>query len=410
MPEQPAGDRAVTDHPRNGQLLAVMLGPRLLHLVQAGLRRIGAPAARVVPPDAALAMIVGPGRPPIGVLCEERPDLPGLEALRALADDPFGETWVLMLGKAAGLEDGTEIMAALRRLTGWREPGEAAEVAALRLGLARGEVEMRYQPIVRIADRAPVGAEGLVRWLRPDGRPSGHPGGWQDGRLGGRLGGRQGATPLGPDAFIPMAERGGLSVPVARAVGRMVAEEMRALRPALSLPVSINLPLEVVLRADTVPWLARILREDRMRPAMLGIEMTETTPVRDLSSLRRAVVRLREAGHEVWIDDMTLDRRDLLMGLPFSGVKLDRHLVGAMPTSRRARAEVERLVAIAHAGGMLVTAEGVTGGALWQALAMRGVDHAQGFAVGRPLPAAALPAWAAAWRAAGTLRGGAPPF
>ncbi|MBI0536401.1 EAL domain-containing protein [Roseomonas sp. KE2513] len=363
----------------DGEILAVQLSPPLLQLVQAGLRRIGAAPACVVVAKEALRRMIGPGQPPLGLLLETPPDLLGGEALRVLAEDPFGETRVLLLG-VGGLNEEADIMAALRHLTGRREPGEAAEVAALRLGLARGEVAMRYQPIVRLSDRAPVGVEGLVRWLRPDGH--------------------DGATPLGPDSFIPMAERGGLSVPVARAVGQMAAEEMHALRPALRLPVSINLPLGVLVRRDTVPWLARVLRKDGMRPEALTIELTETTPVRDLIALHRAVVRLREAGHAVWIDDMTLDRRDVLLDLPFSGLKLDRQLVAAMPSSHRARSEVDRLMSMARARGMLVTAEGVADQALWRLLKAFGVDHAQGFAIGRPLPAGALPAWASVWRAA----------
>ncbi|WP_043834808.1 EAL domain-containing protein [Muricoccus aerilatus] len=370
----------MTPRAPDDEILAVQLSPPLLRLVQAGLQRIGAAPAHVVVAKEALRRMVGPGRPPLALLLGAPPELPGGEALRALAEDPFGETRVLLLGPE-GLKEEADIMAALRRLTGRREPGEAAEVAALRLGLARGEVAMRYQPIVRLSDRAPVGVEGLVRWLRPDGR--------------------EGVTPVGPDSFIPMAERGGLSVPVARAVGRMAAEEMQALRASLRLPVSINLPLGVLVRPDTVPWLGRILREEGMRPELLGIELTETTPVRDVTALHRAVLRLREAGHAVWIDDMTLDRRDVLLDLPFSGLKLDRQLVAAMPSSHRARSEVERLVGMAHARGMLVTAEGIADGTLWQAVKIRGVDHAQGFAVGRPLPAGALPAWASAWRAAG---------
>lgn len=386
MPEDPVGDRDTPYRPREGELLAALRSPRLLQLVQDGLRRIGAPPARVVRPGEALARLVGPGRQPLGLFCEAQPEALGWTTLRAVAEDPFGDADVVLLGGDAGTDDPAAILSALERMTGRRASGEAAEVAALRLGLARGEVAMRYQPIVRIADRAPVGVEGLVRWLRPDGR--------------------QGTTPLGPDAFIPMAERGGLSVAVAQAVGGLVAGEMRALRPELALPVSINLPLEVMLRRDTVPWLARVLRQNRMRPEDLGIELTETTPVGDVTLLRRAVTRLREAGHAVWIDDITLDdRRDVLVDLPFSGLKLDRHLVGAMPSSRRARAEVERLAGMARRRGMLVTAEGVTGQGLWRALEARGVDHAQGFSVGRPLPAQALPAWASAWRASGPSLG-----
>nr|WP_280855200.1 EAL domain-containing protein [Pararoseomonas indoligenes] len=319
----------------------------------------------------------------MGLLCEAQPEERGWGALHAAAQDPFSPTRVLLLDSAlAG--NVAALTAALRRITGRSDPSEADEVAALRRGLAEGEVAMRYQPIVRIADRRPVGLEGLVRWLRPDGRR---------------------AIPLGPDAFIPMAERHGLALAVARAVGRMATQDLRILRPQIALPVSINLPLEVLQRPDTVPWLGRLCRESGLRPSMLGIELTETTPVHDVPLLRRAVLRLRQAGHDLWVDDMSLEeRRDTLLRFPFTGIKLDRFLVSEAPHNRRSRAELERLVGLAHARGMLVTAEGISSPALWQAMARAGVDRAQGFAVGRPLPAAAIPAWIAAWRGAGQPR------
>nr|WP_245215892.1 EAL domain-containing protein [Pararoseomonas baculiformis] len=328
-----------------------------------------------------MARLVGPHRPPLGLLCEPQPDAPAWSSFQAAAQDPFSPTQLLLLGQGQPIPpDPAALVIALRALTGRHEGNDARDAAALRRGLEEGEVALRYQPIVRIADRAPAGLEGLVRWLRPDGH--------------------QGTTPLGPDAFVPMAERSGLGPALTRAVAQMAAADMAALRPGLSLPVCINMPLQVVLRRDTLTWLRQLARAARLRPAFLGVELTETTPVRDPAPLLRAVTRLREAGHAVWIDDMSLEEnRDLLLGLPFTGLKLDRFLVGAMPGSRRARAEVERLVAAAHARGMLVTAEGVTGARLWRAVAMAGVDRAQGFAVGRPLPAQALPAWLQAWRA-----------
>ncbi|MCR0984355.1 EAL domain-containing protein [Roseomonas populi] len=362
-----------------GELLAVLRNPALIAQVQEALLRIGASPVRPVAPEEATARLVGPGRPPLGLLCEPQPEERGWGALHAAAQDPFSPTRVLVLDAALAGNPGA-LLAALRRITGRPDPSEADEVAALRRGLAEGEVAMRYQPIVRISDRRPVGLEGLVRWLRPDGRR---------------------AIPLGPDAFIPMAERHGLALAVARAVGRMATQELVALRPRLALPISINLPLEVLQRPDTVPWLGRLCRECRLRPAMLGIELTETTPVHDLPLLRRAVLRLRGAGHPLWVDDMSLEeRRDELLRLPFTGIKLDRFLVSDAARSRRSRAEMERLVALAHGRGMLVTAEGISSPALWHAVAMAGVDRAQGYAVGRPLPAAALPAWIAAWRGA----------
>ncbi|SHK15602.1 EAL domain, c-di-GMP-specific phosphodiesterase class I (or its enzymatically inactive variant) [Roseomonas rosea] len=387
MPPEPAPAEALRTRPapEEGELIAVLRSPHLLNLVQDSLRHIGAAPARVVAIPEAMALLVGPGRPPLGLLCEAQPEEDGWRALQDAARDPFSPTRTLILGAPQGMpEDPAALVGALRALTGRQDRSEAAEVDALRRGLAEGEVAMRYQPIVRMSDGAPVALEGLVRWLRPDGP--------------------QGATALGPDAFVPMAERGGLANPLARAVAHMAAAEMRALHPHLVLPVTINLPLEVVLRHDTAPWLERLCHEERLRPRGLGIELTETSPVRDAIALRRAVLRLRQAGHPVWVDDMSLEEnRDLLFDLPFTGIKLDRFLVGAIPHSHRARAEVRRLIGLAHERGMIVTAEGVTSAPLWRALALAGADNAQGYAVGRPLPASALPAWNAAWRRSGRM-------
>jgi hypothetical protein len=273
------GALAASQPRRDGEILAVIQNSGLLSAVQDGLRRIGAPPARAVPLSEAMARLVGPGRPPLGLLCEPHSGGSGWDALHAAAQDPFSPTHILLLGLENLSDDPARLLAALRDLTGRRDPIEAEELAALRLGLARGEVAMRYQPIVRIADRKPVSVEGLVRWLRPNGR--------------------RGSMPVGPDSFVMVAERGGLAHALARAVGRLAVTEMKALRPGLSLPASINLPLQVLLGRDTVAWLGRLCREERLRPEELGIELTETSPVRDPLLLRRAVARLRQAGHPV---------------------------------------------------------------------------------------------------------------
>jgi hypothetical protein len=181
---------------RDGEILAAIRNSGLLFAVQDGLRRIGAPPARTVPPSEAMARLVG---------------------LENLSDHP------------------ARLLSALRDPTGRRNPSEAEEVTALRLGLARCEVPIRYQPIVRIVDRKPVSVEGLVRWLRPDGR--------------------RGSMAAEPVSLVMMAERGGLAYARARTVGRLAVTEMKALRPCLSVPVSINLPLQVLLGRDTVAWL-----------------------------------------------------------------------------------------------------------------------------------------------------------
>jgi EAL domain-containing protein (putative c-di-GMP-specific phosphodiesterase class I) len=238
----------------------------------------------------------------------------------------------------------------------------------------RGEIVLRYQPVVRLSDRKPVMVEALARWHRQP-------------------------RVVGPDQFVPLAERAGLVRALSIIVASRAAMEMAPLTRRLGIGVSLNLPLGLLLQDDLTTWLARAIGNSGMHPTDLAIELTETTPVEEFGRLRRALLRLRQAGYRVLLDDMAMDDgRERLMELPFAACKLDRSIVEALPDSARARRTVQRLVATARRNGQTVIAEGIADARLWQAARGLGVDHAQGFIVGRPLPPEAIPAWWAAWR------------
>lgn len=249
-----------------------------------------------------------------------------------------------------------------------------ARIEALRAGLAQGEIAVRYQPVVRVRDRRPMMVEALARWQPASGD-------------------------VAPDHFVPLAERAGLVGELSAIVATAAIADLGPLWSRLRLGVTINLPLMLVLQPGLTAWLDRAIGWSVLAPRQVAIELTETTPVRDPAGLQRALLRLRAAGYRVLLDDVTLqDDRDRLLALPFSGLKLDRSLVERLPQDGRARRAVRRLVAEAEARGQTVIAEGVSHPALWAALRGLGVHFAQGYAVGRPLPAAALPRWAADWR------------
>jgi EAL domain-containing protein (putative c-di-GMP-specific phosphodiesterase class I) len=198
---------------------------------------------------------------------------------------------------------------------------------------------------------------------------------------------------------VPLAESAGLGRALSVAVASRAAAELGRLHGRLGIGLSLNLPLGVLLQPDLPHWLARTLRQGGLRPSQVALELTETTEVRDLSALRRALLRLRAAGHRVLLDDIELgDARQRFLHLPFAGFKLDRSLVTALPGSAWARHEARRLVQEARCRGQVVVAEGVSDPQLWAAVRGIGIQHAQGYAVGRPLPAEALPAWWASWR------------
>jgi EAL domain-containing protein (putative c-di-GMP-specific phosphodiesterase class I) len=259
-------------------------------------------------------------------------------------------------------------------------PAQYDAAAAFAAGLINGEVAVHYQPVVRLADRRPVMVEALARWNRSP-------------------------VPVSPSCFVPLAEGCGLVRALSVLVATRAAAELAPLWQTLRLGVSVNLPLALLLQPDLVCWLRRALRTGGLRPAQVALELTETSAVHDRSALRRALLRLREAGHRVLLDDIILhDDRTWLLGLPFSAFKLDRSLVERLPEDAHARHEVRRLVRLAEAGGKQVIAEGISHRRLWGSVRGLGVHHAQGFLVGRPQPATGLPGWCSGWRGTGTLQ------
>ena len=255
-------------------------------------------------------------------------------------------------------------------------PGPAlrADAVALAAGMTNGEVSVHYQPVVRVADRRPVMVEALARWHRPP-------------------------VAVPPDRFVPLAERTGLARALSELVAKRAAAEVAPLWQALRLRVSVNLPLEQLQAPDLVAWLQRAARAGGLRPGQLALELTETTAVRDRSTLRRALLRLRAGGFRVLLDDLILhDERDWLLDLPFGAFKLDRSLVERLPAEAQARQRVRSLVQRADAAGQRVVAEGISDPRLWAVVRGLGVHHAQGYLIGRPMPAAALTGWCRRWR------------
>lgn len=340
--------------------------------------------------------LVGSGREALAQLAAPGDALPHLvydpaavtshwpQVLANLAD-PSGSTSLVMVsandGGTALPPDRDRLAAALRLAPSALGSLPPEPVAALRDGMKLGEINVRYQPIVRVSDRKPVMLEALARWHRDD-------------------------TTIPPSAFVPLAEKFGLLNALSVQVTRCVARDLPTLPQALRLGVSVNLSLPLLLSSDLLPAVERVVRRTGLHPSKLLFELTESTEVEDRSALRRTLVRLRAAGHRVLLDDLELhDERRPLLDLPFNGFKLDRSFVEALPDSAAARVEVRGLMRHADKHGQVVVAEGVSDEQVWQAVRGLGIHLAQGFAVGRPLPAAALPVWLPIWRRCGPARG-----
>lgn len=334
----------------------------------------------------ALAHLAAPGDAVPHMVCDLSAVTSHWPQVLANLSDPSGTTRLVLVSANDGsssLPPDQALLAAELRLAAEPPaalPPEPAE--ALRQGMTRGEIGVRYQPIVRVSDRAPVMLEALARWRRDDAN-------------------------IPPAAFVPIAEKFGLLDALSAQVTRRVAADLPALPRALRLPVSVNLSLPLLLSSDLLPMVEQTARRAGLHASKLVFELTESEQVQDRSALHRTLVRLRAAGHSVFLDDLARrDKRRPLLDLPFTGFKLDRHFVEAMPYDAAARHEARALMRHAEAHGQVVVAEGVSSERVWRTVRALGIHYAQGFAVGRPLPCAALPVWRPIWLACGPSRCG----
>ncbi len=373
----------------SGEVLILARHPLVIAAARAAAQRVSGQLPRHTDNALeALAHLSRPGLPPRRVMLEPAAMDPLWTELLSTIDDPsLTDAMVFVAAEGSTVPDGVaalppEAAQLERALSGPRERQERSpprSPEALAAGLDRGALLVRYQPVVDIATRRLVMVEALSRWR---GSPMAH----------------------GPDSFVPQLERAGLSRALAVAVVSRSAQDFGTLAPRLGIRVSVNVSLDQLLQRDLPLWIARARATGGLPARALGVELTENMPVRDLSTLHRAIRHMNDAGQEVYLDDLTLDDGRLaLTRLPFAGIKLDKGLVMSLPDSARARQFVLNVVRHADRAGQMVTAEGVADERLWHAVSSLGVHRAQGFWVGRPLPHAVLPAWRRSW--AGSHRG-----
>ena len=248
------------------------------------------------------------------------------------------------------------------------------ETSELRAALCGAMIETRYQPIVRMADRQPVALEALARLNHPT------------------------RGTLLPDYFVPQIEDAGLAAQLTDRVGSRAFADMEGPVGALGLLLTLNFPLDVLLVPEALARLDARRQEAGIVAERVAIELTESRPVDDIAALGRAVEHLRRGGYRISIDDVCpkAPRLAELLALPFTSVKLDKQVVQGAEQPENARF-VEYVVRMAHRNAMLVIAEGVEDVPTWHRIQALGAEHAQGFLVARPLPAAAVTVWYEAW-------------
>jgi EAL domain-containing protein (putative c-di-GMP-specific phosphodiesterase class I) len=203
-----------------------------------------------------------------------------------------------------------------------------------------------------------------------------------------RLTGEQNELLL-PNAFLYVAERFGIvlaidSWVVTQAIG-LIADRARAGRP---LTLNVNISAKSLADSQLATVIERALSETGADPSHLVLELTETTALGNIENAKAFMERLQRSGCKFALDDFGMGFGSFyyLKHLPFDFLKIDGDFVRGFVGSSIDRLLVEAIVAIARGLGKETVAEFVGDADVADRLRMSGVDYAQGYHIGVPMP------------------------
>lgn len=243
----------------------------------------------------------------------------------------------------------------------------------LRDAIARNELELHYQPKADLRTGKIVGVEALSRWTHHT--------------LG----------PVSPLEFVGLAEQAGLIGDLTRWC--LATATGDAARLSVPIPVAVNLSANDLMDPELPTVVHGALQAAGLSPELLRVEVTESVMVEDFERSRAVLGDIVGLGVNVSIDDFGAGYASFahLRRLIADELKLDRSLV--MTLDDDGEAIVRAVVTLAGEMGLHTVAEGVEDRRTWDQLAGLGVDAAQGWFLGRPMPVDGLHHWLGAYTA-----------
>lgn len=252
-------------------------------------------------------------------------------------------------------------------------PGDSVALEAdLRQALQDNQLDVHYQPIVRLSDGSVAGFEALMRWHHPT------------------------KGLIEPSAFVAHCEETGLIVAVGRLALERAVEDLAQwqrffpIEPPLF--ASVNLSRRQLLDQGFEQVLVSVLAQHRIKPGTLKLEVTEGA-VAHAADTRQVLSRLRAAGASLAIDDFGtgVSNFNQLKDIPFDTVKLDRSFLGrhgGTHDDADGAVILGSIVNLAHDLDRDVVIEGVETQAEAEWLRTLGCEYGQGFYFSAPLPRA----------------------
>ena len=352
----------------------------------------------------ALDILLSAQKPIDFVLCDlKMPEMDGLQFLRHLKENDYTGQLAVLSGEheqmrktARRLADAYDLKLigtlqkpfdnhALERLireaeaatAGYGDDAVAVSEDDLRLALEHRDILPFYQPKVDAATQALIGVEALARWRHPD------------------------YGTIGPNVFIPIAERSGLIQNVTQCMVRhSIADLARWRRSGVDPKIALNLSPRSLNWLELPDELACGIDAAALERDRFAFEITESKLLEQNARTVEILARLRMLGFELSIDDFGTgySNIDSLRAFPFTELKIDRSFVQNARTDPFAMSCIEACVKLARNLGLRVVAEGVETAEDLACVSSAGADEVQGFYIAKPMPAEDFLAWSLAAR------------
>lgn len=252
----------------------------------------------------------------------------------------------------------------------------------LRKAIEDDHLDVVFQPKARLSDGAIVGTEALARWQHPT-----------FGRVG-------------PDEFVPLAERAGFVDALTAAVLRKSLAACAEWQLAgYQFGVAVNVDAQTLIGQGFAESVQIALNNSGVAASALTLEITERDLVRELEAATAVITQLRATGISVSIDDFGTGYSSLsyLSRLPVDEIKIDRSFLAELGSSTLPEAIIRAITDIARNLGATTVVEGIEDESTWQTISSIGCDYAQGFHLARPMSQPDLMRWLADNQAQGSL-------
>ena len=235
----------------------------------------------------------------------------------------------------------------------------------LREAIANRDFVVHFQPRINIQSGAVVGAEALLRWRHPT------------------------KGLIKPDQFIELAEQTGLILEVGEIVVELVCDQLEewVKGGALIVPISVNVSPIQLNRRNIAALVIENIQRRAIPSRFVEIEMTEAAML-ESKKVHSQLSGLRAFGIKLLVDDFGTGYSSLaqIQYLHLDVLKIDQSLTAKLGKGPEAEMVYAAIVAMGHAMGMSITAEGVETEEQLQILGDLHCDDIQGFLIAHPLP------------------------